>query len=108
MRLKAKRQNYTYFEGDIEEDSSEISDIEGENFEGINMNNKCLLKFEHKIEKLEKHLNNVPMKIDKLRFQKMYLSKEPNFMLALTVITKPHDFESRTEWEFRSDIGKYS
>ena len=106
MRLKAKRQNYTYFEGDIEEESSDASDLDDEVLEGMSMNNKLLLKVEAKVEKLERHLNNVPTKEDKERFLKTYLTREENFTIALTVINKPHDFESKTEWKFRKDISK--
>ncbi|CAI2376764.1 unnamed protein product [Moneuplotes crassus] len=104
MRLKAKRQNYTYFEGDVEEDSDEISDLDEETLNTMNMNNKLLLKVEKKIDKLEKHLNNVPTKEDKIRFQRIYLTKDENLTIAFTVICKPHDFESKNEWKFRKDI----
>jgi hypothetical protein len=105
MRIKAKRKNYSYFEAEGDEESSEVSDFEDEQFEGLTINNKLLLKIEAKIEKLEKHLNNVPTKADKIRFLKCYLAKEENFMIVLTLITKPHDFESKAKWKLRPDIG---
>jgi len=67
MRLKAKRKNYSYFEGEDDEESSEISDLEDEHLEGLSMNNKILIKIEVKIEKLEKHLIHVPNQEDKIR-----------------------------------------
>lgn len=107
MRLKAKRKNYSYFEGDTEEESSDMSDLDEEQIEGLTFNNKLMLKIEAKIEKLERHLNEVPTKEDKLRFLKLYLAKEDNFIIVLTLITRPHDFECKTSWKVRSDISKH-
>ncbi|CAI2377401.1 unnamed protein product [Moneuplotes crassus] len=104
MRLKAKRQNYTYFEGDVEEDSDEISGLEEETLNILNMNNKLLFKVEKKIDKLEKRLNNVPTKEDKIRFQRIYLTKDENLTIVFTVICKTHGFKSKNEWNFRKDI----
>lgn len=86
IRLKAKRQNYSYFEGDVEEESEDISDLEEETLTNMKINHKLLLKIESKIDKLEKHLNNSPTKEDILRFRRIYLTKEENLTIALTVL----------------------
>ena len=106
IRLKAKKKNYSYFEGESDNESSDASEID-EDFEALSGNNKISLKVESKIDKLEKHLNQNPTKDDKIRLITTYLVKEDNFLVAITLMTRPNDFESRTVWRYRKDIGTY-
>jgi hypothetical protein len=84
-----------------------MSEIDDDSIEGFTMSHKLLIKFETKVEKLEKHLNNVPTSEDKDLFLKSYLAKDDNFTIALNVLTKPHDFDTKIIWSYRSDIGIY-
>ena len=106
IRLKAKKKNYSYLEGESDDESSDVSEID-EDIDALSANNKISLKVEAKIDKLEKHLNQNPTKDDKIRLLTTYMVKEDNFMVAITLITRPNDFESRSVWRLRRDIGNY-
>ena len=76
----------------IEGESDEESNVSDLSFDDEHMTPddirrfKLAMKIESKIEKLERHLNRVATKDERDRFVKLYLTKDDNFMVIISLI----------------------